>query len=487
MGISCVLRFFLRTGPSRESCVLPVGKWRLNARGVIIHVVLLGLLVCGAPALAQQCLGVPRIIDGYEAGRWPWQVMLSISKEEGQFLCGGSLVAPQWVLTAAHCVTQRSSIKVLVGTNDRDAKRTGMWISVEAIERHQDYGGRSKFANDIALLRLAKDATKVRGVRTIKLAEDTTRVNEFVNKEALATVTGWGKLRPTLCRRGSLYNAKRCSYKARSDARSVPGHQVDELTKKPVPDDQDLMPSRLMEVKLPLVNWTTCNSVHGRSLDKGMLCAGYKDGGRDSCQGDSGGPLVVDDNGQWGQVGIVSWGRGCARANSYGVYTNVGAFAQWVKDKIKHPAPPSPVGVMLEMISGVQSGPNPSVRVGDEVRLYVESPSDGYLLIVDVLPGGDMNEIIPGPCKEVKIEKGRARAIMLPDAVATEATIKVEPPVGETRLFAIVADRPVSLDYLSRKIGRSGSLQEALSKWARSGKVSSVDWPITQLTYHVKH
>ena len=212
------------------------------------------------------------IVGGYEAGRWPWQVMLSIqNSERGQRFCGGSLVAHQWVLTDADCIRQRSPIKVLVGTNERDAKSSGMWINVEAIERHQD----------IALLRLTKSATEVPGVRTVRFAEDATQVNEFVNKGALATVAGWGEVA------------------------TVTFWRENEAGQN--------FPSRLMETtKLPLVDWATCREYNNVGApDENTLCAGYFDGGKGLCRGDEGGPLVVNDNGEWIQIGIASVAAAC--------------------------------------------------------------------------------------------------------------------------------------------------------------------------------
>jgi hypothetical protein len=65
-----------------------------------------------------------------------------------------------------------------------------------------------------------------------------------------------------------------------------------------------------------------------------MICAGLAEGGKDSCQGDSGGPLVADDNSVWRQVGIVSWGQGCAFPDLYGVYARVAVLYDWVAQHV---------------------------------------------------------------------------------------------------------------------------------------------------------
>ena len=82
---------------------------------------------------------------------------------------------------------------------------------------------------------------------------------------------------------------------------------------------------------------SVCSTVYNREFKApGMLCAGVMRGGRDSCQGDSGGPLSVKSNtGTYTLAGIVSYGRGCARVNTPGVYTRVSNYVDWINDKMR--------------------------------------------------------------------------------------------------------------------------------------------------------
>ena len=291
------------------------------------------LLACGAPALADEhavraasrafSMEYTRIVGGMEAEAraWPWQVALISSQgSDIKQFCGGSVIHEKWVLTAAHCVDGASSddIQVLAGT--QNLEEGGQRIDVEAIRMHPDYRG-DTLENDIALLELAGPA----GVDEAVALPDAERSAEVAGPGAMATAIGWGLLRPLRCEPGSKTGAHRCRPRGGGD-----GHFVDDLTGRPV-DMSDVFTSRLMQVELPLVGEQTCREAYsGAPIDRRTLCAGLKKGGKDSCQGDSGGPLVVRDGDEWVQVGVVSWGAGCAKPGKYGVYTSVGTFAEWV-------------------------------------------------------------------------------------------------------------------------------------------------------------
>lgn len=91
----------------------------------------------------------------------------------------------------------------------------------------------------------------------------------------------------------------------------------------------------LMQAKVPIVDRQACrhNQSYGEKITENMICAGLRQGGVDSCQGDSGGPLVCKNpvnRRQWVQIGVTSWGKGCARALKYGVYANIKKYLPWI-------------------------------------------------------------------------------------------------------------------------------------------------------------
>lgn len=88
---------------------------------------------------------------------------------------------------------------------------------------------------------------------------------------------------------------------------------------------------KLRAAVVPAANQNYCNTQYNGRITPRMICAGYKEGGKDSCQGDSGGPLTIEVNGEVQLVGVVSFGRGCAEPNYPGVYARVTAVRSWIK------------------------------------------------------------------------------------------------------------------------------------------------------------
>lgn len=100
------------------------------------------------------------------------------------------------------------------------------------------------------------------------------------------------------------------------------------------------LPPELMYVNLPIVKHSKCKKSFDKirinldipHLTDNMFCAGYDSGGKDSCEGDSGSAFVVQENGTYRAIGIVSWGmRACGTPGTYGVYTNVSQYLDWIE------------------------------------------------------------------------------------------------------------------------------------------------------------
>ncbi len=250
------------------------------------------------PAVAQPAATGPErpsIIGGEPAGegRWRFVVALLAAKVPenlpAQF-CGGTLIAPEVVLTAAHCVegVAPEEVAVLVGTGDLGA--AGRRIALKRIILHPAYDAGSSRA-DLALLRLAEP---VDGIRPVRRAGPLVEAR-LARSGTAAIVVGWG-----------------------DTAEGAPTR----------------WPRRLHQARVRLIDRAVCNApeVYSGQVDRTMLCAGVMAGGRDSCQGDSGGPLLVRDRrGRFRlQVGIVSWGYDCALPGYPGVYTRLAAFEGWI-------------------------------------------------------------------------------------------------------------------------------------------------------------
>lgn len=252
---------------------------------------------------AELVTGNGNIIGGEaaESGAYPWMVGIIESDREDPFwaqYCGGTLIHAQWVLTAAHCTyesgqqVETDEIEVLIG---RETLRgtTGERVKVQQIIRHPSYKTSNGDA-DIALIKLAKPSD----IPPITMADRS--MIDIDKSGAVGTILGWG--------------------------RTTTNIRINDL----------------QQAQVPLVGAETCAAAYqvlGYKLTVNMLCAGYQAGGTDACSGDSGGPLIIrsdqaDERSEWIQVGVISWGKGCAQPNAYGVYAHVAQFKDWVDVQI---------------------------------------------------------------------------------------------------------------------------------------------------------
>jgi secreted trypsin-like serine protease len=261
-------------------------------RGVALAVVglsLSGTLALVASAQEEIKSGRPRIVGGERADirDHPWQVALNVKEGDKYYLCGGSLIAAKWVLTAAHCFKPADltgDMKVKAGVTNY--LREGIWLFVDKIIIHEAYSILTQ-DNDVALLKL-KSAPNG---KIIPMADSTLTIPVGEPLE----VTGWGD------------------------------------TSEGGDDSRDLL-----KAKVPYVDNATCNEPESYNgfIHAGMMCAGHREGAVDACQGDSGGPLVWRTSDGPVLVGVVSSGKGCARKLKYGVYTRVSVYRDWIRRTI---------------------------------------------------------------------------------------------------------------------------------------------------------
>ncbi len=259
-----------------------------------IIITLLSLLIVSTNS-AFAAERIARIIGGKTAnsGAWPWMAGLVFNNPiytNGVF-CGASLIAKDWVLTAAHCVTDLGSSDFDVIINQPQLEldtANSERIQIDSILVHPSYSD-SNLENDLALIKLATPSHNPPiNVLAPFSAQD--------NAGQPAIALGWGS------------------------TTSTPPLQF---------------PVDLQQVDLPLIDNLRCNAAMG-SITEGMLCAGEGLGKKDTCFGDSGGPLVVFDTEShtWRQAGITSWGFKCAAPDTFGVYTRLKNYAKFISDHI---------------------------------------------------------------------------------------------------------------------------------------------------------
>jgi secreted trypsin-like serine protease len=256
----------------------------------------IALLVVALGASLLPARPAAAVVGGEEAdlGEWPWQVALL---QDGSQVCGGSLIAMDLVITAAHCVdgTAAADLQVEAGTVDLGASG-GVRRAVDEVVQHEDYDP-VETTNDIALLRLDLAFEPSDDIAAVALPDPAT-ADALDDGGAPVTVTGFG------------------------------------ATDEDAEDTSD----ELLEAAVEVVADGTCTDEYAEEgedvFGEQQVCAGLDEGGVDACFGDSGGPLVAPagdgEDETWYLLGLVSWGDGCGRPHRPTVYTQVSAFTDWL-------------------------------------------------------------------------------------------------------------------------------------------------------------
>jgi len=235
---------------------------------------------------------------------FPWQIYL----EAGNFVCGGSIIAGDWIITAAHCTEDDSGnlipaneMFVTVGATNPAAGQ-GKKYPVSEVIRNENYNS-TTLLNDVALLKLS-ETINFPNATPIRLVSRNDSAAGATDPGVLTWITGYG------------------------------------LTQVRPP----VSPTSLQKVQLPIVTNLQA-SVVWPDIPVTDIMAGFLNGGKDACSGDSGGPMIVPVGPQFKLAGIVSWGS--SNCNTYGAYTRVSIFESWISLKTGIEIsfiPPTPTG-----------------------------------------------------------------------------------------------------------------------------------------------
>jgi len=245
-----------------------------------------------------------RVVGGSIAlpGSWPWIARLYEGGKSKSY-CGGALVAPNWIVTASHCVFGDSAdvIDIHLGRHNIDRTRHNdssvQIIRAKRVIVHPDFAYPSRMNNDIALVELSRPAVLNDRVKTVCLPRD----NDILPVGQKCVLAGWGKT-------------------------SHPG-------------SASLL---LRQVGLEIVDNTICKRLNQRHyripVTKNMLCAGLgPDKIQAACHGDSGGPLMCQSNGRFFLHGAVSWGpSNCKSEKAYSVFAQVSLYRKWIDSYINN-------------------------------------------------------------------------------------------------------------------------------------------------------
>jgi len=430
-----------------------------------------------------RIIGEDKIVGGSAASvdDWPGFALLRLSEPGGntQYAhCGATAISSEWILTAAHCLSRISTAKpfvmtefaavagvqlrnwtldVLPGANRFSEVAMDLGLQIAEIHIHPDYSSRPT-RNDIALLRLHSDTPWTGSLMPISGSSSSDP--DPAGAGMIVEVVGHGKLN------------EGAGLKVRAHDH---GFYI-------------VAADHLQSVAVPTVATVSCRNAYRQSQDvigDSQICAGRA--GYDSCQGDSGGPLVrFDVGGSPFQVGIVSWGQGCARTGLPDIYTRVSAFYDdWI---VSHTGPLDAADQLAEVATGegftqrqvaslidelrdllndddVDSlpftvkvigedrtiGEGGRLVIGERVAFQFEPPADCRMLMLEINPKGQVTQIFPNHFTHAtadRVEGVSAYAVPGPGYGFTY--FELQEPAGPHTVVSLLVPPEFDFDTISR-------------------------------------
>ncbi|KAI7811459.1 F10 protein, partial [Triplophysa rosa] len=240
--------------------------------------------------ILPEASGHTRIVNGADCppGECPWQALLINKNNIGY--CGGTILNEFFILSAAHCMNQSLSTRVVVGEFDTLVDEAHEAIhDIDQIMIHSNYVPET-YHNDIALIKLNEPIKFSKYIIPACLPQHNFAERVLMRQDE-GMVSGFGRVR-----------------------------------------EGGLPSTILQKLNVPYVDRATCIESSMFKISPRMFCAGYDQEAKDACQGDSGGPHVTRYKDTWFITGVVSWGEGCARKGKYGVYTQVSKYIKWIQN-----------------------------------------------------------------------------------------------------------------------------------------------------------
>lgn len=443
-------------------------------------VLLAGVLALGMGTTAASAAGaraVPRVVGGSAVGiaSAPYQVALynpSAFADQpqnrtlfNQQFCGGTIVAPTRVVTAAHCVEHEgdprplSAIGVLAGTaslpDAPDVALPARTVAVTRIEHFPTYDWQT-FEGDVAVLELAQPlysgspavdgASVIAPLRPVTAAEATTAVAPG----APVRVTGWG---------------------------------VTNVQQADADGSDAVFPADLQGATTHVVAPAVCGAQYGGTLPAVMLCAGEPEGGIDSCQGDSGGPLAATVAGAPVLAGVVSFGAGCGLKEYSGVYTRLAesTIAAFVRSRaglpdaapVAAPAGPDPVPAAPQEPVPTAPAPGTAAPTATAAPTPTGAPAPGPVGSAPVTPRPTPSSVVDRARPTARIASGactRKRCVV---------RLVVHDPAPTSGIRSVVGTLRWTARTSCRKAGRRTTCLRVRTRTVRGRLIGGDVWALT--------